>query len=75
MTALFSLVFCFFVCFFSNATHLAVERYKMADAWQLYSQLSISKVQFCSSSGYLRRSIIQAAVVVILRGERRHSPC
>lgn len=31
-----------------------------------YSQLSISSVQFCSSSGYLLRSIIQAAVVVIL---------
>ena len=29
-------------------------------------QLSISKVQFCSSSGYRLRSIIQAAVVVIL---------
>lgn len=31
-----------------------------------YSQLSISRVQFCSSSGYLLRSIIHAAVVVIL---------
>lgn len=31
-----------------------------------YLQLSISSVQFCSSSGYLLRSIIQAAVVVIL---------
>lgn len=31
-----------------------------------HSQLSISSVQFCSSSGYLRRSIMQAAVVVIL---------
>lgn len=31
-----------------------------------YSQLSISSVQFCSSRGYLLRSIMQAAVVVIL---------
>lgn len=31
-----------------------------------YSQLSISRVQFCSSNGYLLRSIIHAAVVVIL---------
>lgn len=31
-----------------------------------YSQLSISRVQFCSSSGYLLRSIMHAAVVVIL---------
>lgn len=30
-------------------------------------QLSISRVQFCSSSGYLLRSIMQAAVVVILQ--------
>lgn len=29
-------------------------------------QLSISNVQFCSSSGYRLRSIMQAAVVVIL---------
>jgi len=29
-------------------------------------QLSISRVQFCSSRGYRLRSIIQAAVVVIL---------
>lgn len=29
-------------------------------------QLSISRVQFCSSNGYLLRSIMQAAVVVIL---------
>lgn len=41
-----------------------------------YPQLSISRVQFCSSSGYRLRSIMQAAVVVILkhrarRGERR----
>lgn len=33
--------------------------------WE-YSQLSISRVQFCSSSGYLLKSIIHAAVVVIL---------
>lgn len=36
---------------------------------QEYLQLSISKVQFCSSSGYLRRSIMQAAVVVILKAK------
>ena len=38
------------------------------------SQLSISNVQFCSSSGYRLRSIIQAAVVVILkrRGGKIH---
>lgn len=30
-------------------------------------QLSISRVQFCSSRGYLLRSIMHAAVVVILR--------
>ncbi len=30
-------------------------------------QLSISRVQFCSSRGYLLRSIMQAAVVVILQ--------
>lgn len=30
------------------------------------SNLQISSVQFCSSRGYLRRSIMQAAVVVIL---------
>lgn len=36
-----------------------------------YSQLSISRVQFCSSRGYLRRSIIHAAVVVILE-KRTH---
>lgn len=35
----------------------------------LYSQLSISRVQFCSSRGYLLRSIIHAAVVVILEIE------
>lgn len=35
----------------------------------LYSQLSISRVQFCSSRGYLLRSIIHAAVVVILEKE------
>lgn len=34
-----------------------------------YSQLSISRVQFCSSSGYLLRSIMHAAVVVILNKE------
>lgn len=34
-----------------------------------YLQLSISRVQFCSSRGYLLKSIMQAAVVVIL--ERR----
>lgn len=34
---------------------------------RIYSQLSISSVQFCSSSGYLLRSIMQAAVVVILK--------
>lgn len=33
----------------------------------VYSQLSISRVQFCSSRGYLLRSIIHAAVVVILK--------
>lgn len=33
-------------------------------------QLSISRVQFCSSKGYLRRSIMQAAVVVILKQNR-----
>lgn len=33
----------------------------------LNSQLSISRVQFCSSKGYLLRSIMQAAVVVILQ--------
>lgn len=43
-----------------------------------YSQLSISRVQFCSSSGYLLRSIMHAAVVVILwgnrtRGHREHT--
>lgn len=38
---------------------------------QKYLQLSISSVQFCSSSGYLRRSIIQAAVVVILGKKER----
>lgn len=32
-----------------------------------YVQLSISRVQFCSSNGYLLKSIIQAAVVVILK--------
>ncbi len=31
-----------------------------------YSQLSISSVQFCSSRGYLLKSIMHAAVVVIL---------
>lgn len=36
-----------------------------------YSQLSISRVQFCSSRGYLLKSIMQAAVVVILRREDR----
>lgn len=36
-----------------------------------HSQLSISSVQFCSSSGYRLRSIIQAAVVVILNAEQR----
>lgn len=42
--------------------------------WGLNLQLSISRVQFCSSSGYLLRSIMQAAVVVILnqnKTERR----
>lgn len=38
---------------------------------QKYLQLSISSVQFCSSSGYLRRSIIQAAVVVILGRKKK----
>jgi len=33
----------------------------------MYIQLSISRVQFCSSNGYLLKSIIQAAVVVILK--------
>lgn len=33
-------------------------------------QLSISRVQFCSSSGYLLRSIMQAAVVVILGAQK-----
>ena len=32
-----------------------------------YLQLSISRVQFCSSRGYLLKSIMQAAVVVILQ--------
>lgn len=36
-----------------------------------YAQLSISSVQFCWSSGYLRRSIMQAAVVVILKEDGR----
>lgn len=36
-----------------------------------HSQLSISSVQFCSSSGYRLRSIIQAAVVVILNAKQR----
>lgn len=35
-------------------------------------QLSISRVQFCSSSGYLLRSIMQAAVVVILNQNQNH---
>lgn len=42
-------------------------------AWHrvVYAQLSISSVQFCWSRGYLRRSIMQAAVVVILKeGEK-----
>lgn len=38
---------------------------------EAYAQLSISSVQFCWSRGYLRRSIMQAAVVVILKGEGR----
>lgn len=40
-----------------------------------HSQLSISSVQFCSSSGYLRKSIIHAAVVVILQiwSEKQHN--
>lgn len=33
-------------------------------------QLSISRVQFCSSKGYLLRSIMQAAVVVILKPKK-----
>lgn len=33
-------------------------------------QLSISRVQFCSSRGYLLRSIMQAAVVVILKPKK-----
>lgn len=37
-----------------------------------YLQLSISRVQFCSSRGYLLKSIMQAAVVVIL-GRRDRS--
>lgn len=37
------------------------------DLSPLHSQLSISRVQFCSSRGYLLRSIMQAAVVVILK--------
>lgn len=36
-----------------------------------HSQLSISSVQFCSSSGYRLRSIMQAAVVVILNVKQR----
>ena len=36
-------------------------------------QLSISKVQFCSSNGYLRKSIMQAAVVVILMERKKIS--
>lgn len=36
-----------------------------------YAQLSISNVQFCWSRGYLRRSIMQAAVVVILKEDER----
>lgn len=39
------------------------------DVPEAYAQLSISSVQFCWSSGYLRRSIMQAAVVVILKGK------
>ena len=34
-------------------------------------QLSISRVQFCSSKGYLLRSIMHAAVVVILKQNRQ----
>lgn len=37
---------------------------------EAYAQLSISSVQFCWSRGYLLRSIMQAAVVVILKGEK-----
>lgn len=43
------------------------------DRHKVYAQLSISSVQFCWSRGYLRKSIMQAAVVVILKGEKKNS--
>lgn len=52
----------------SAAVHFFfITRHRM---WSLDLQLSISRVQFCSSSGYLLRSIMQAAVVVILNHNR-----
>lgn len=43
--------------------------YAVSRIYKKYLQLSISSVQFCSSRGYLRRSIIHAAVVVILENK------
>lgn len=58
-------------CSVALAPIFQVEKHKGASCFTILNlQLSISRVQFCSSKGYLLRSIMQAAVVVILKQNR-----